>query len=164
MVSLVGINLPEFDLPASNGISVNLARLTGTSVLFCYPYTGRPGHANPPNWDDIPDAHGSTPQALAFSKIYNEFIALQVKVFGLSFLTNEWQQDFATRNGLPYPLLSDESKTFSSALQLDTFKSGSQHFLSRRSLIIENGTILHDMFPITQPERNAAEVLALLKK
>jgi peroxiredoxin len=163
VASLVGTRLPDVDLPASNGSSVNLARLTGTTVVFFYPYTGRPDHPNPPGWDDIPGAHGSTPQALAFSKLYSEFLRLDVKVFGLSFQPREWQSDFVTRNALPFQLLSDEARAFSNALRLETFSAGNHDYLARRGLIIENGTIRHDMFPVTSPERHAAEMLILLE-
>lgn len=163
MVSLVGLQLPDISLRASDGSSVNLARLTGRTVLFCYPYTGRPDHPNPPGWDDIPGAHGSTPQALAFSRLYRDFLKLDVNVFGLSFSTHAWQNDFANRNALPYLLLSDETRAFSNALQLQTFVAGNHDYLARRGLIVENGTIRHDMFPVTSPERHAAEMLVLLE-
>jgi peroxiredoxin len=164
VASLVGLPLPDMDLQANDGSWVNLARLSGTTTLFCYPFTGRPGHPNPPGWDNILGAHGSTPQALAFSKIYSQFENLHVKVFGLSFLSTEWQHDFASLNHLAFPLLSDESQDFSKALQLETFVAGPAKYLSRRSMIIENGTIRHDMFPVVRPEENALDMLAVLKR
>jgi peroxiredoxin len=164
VASLVGAHLPDMELQAHDGSWVNLARITGTTVLFCYPFTGRPGHPNPPDWDNIPGAHGSTPQILAFSKLYSEFEKFHVKVFGLSFMSTEWQNDFAARNELAYPLLSDENQEFSKALRLETFTAGTTKYLSRRSMIIENGTIHHDMFPVTRPEEDASSILAVLKR
>lgn len=163
MARLVGTRLPDLDLEAHDGSWVNLARLSGVTVVFCYPFTGRPGHPNPPGWDNIPGAHGSTPQALAFSKLYREFQTLHAKLFGLSFLSTDWQKDFAVRNVLPFLLLSDTSREFSKALQLETFVAGATHYLSRRCFIIENGFIRHDLFPVEHPERSAADVLAMLR-
>jgi peroxiredoxin len=164
VASRVGIKLPSITLAASDNTKINLATVNGRLVVFCYPFTGRPNYPNPPNWDDIPSAHGSTPQALAFSSLYHEFETLQVKVFGLSFLSTEWQTDFASFHNLPFLLLSDETKFFSRSLNLDTFQAGAKDYLTRCSFIIENGSITHEFFPIPHPARNAEDVLAKLKK
>ena len=58
-----GRRMPDLALPTTAGRSVNFAELSGRAVVFCYPWTGRPGQPNPPSWDDIPGAHGSTPEA-----------------------------------------------------------------------------------------------------
>ncbi|MBS0270185.1 MAG: peroxiredoxin, partial [Proteobacteria bacterium] len=60
---IAGTRLPDVALPATRGASVNLARYQERAVLFAYPMTGTPGVANPPDWDVIPGAHGSTPEA-----------------------------------------------------------------------------------------------------
>lgn len=164
MASLVGTHLPDMELQAHDGSRVNFAHLTGTTVLFCYSFTGRPGYPNPPNWDNIPGAHGSTPQALAFSKLYSQFEKYHAKVFGLSFQPTEWQRDFASRNQLAFALLSDERHQFSNALQLDTFAAGTESYLSRRSMIIENGIIIYDMYPVVRPEENASDMLVVLMR
>jgi peroxiredoxin len=161
--TVVGASLPDIALPSTQGTPVTLASVKGTSVLFIYPYTGRPGHPNPLGWDDIPGAHGSTPQALCFSKSYDEFQTLHVKVFGLSFATHEWQQDFASRNNLRYALLSDHGRTFAAALNLSTFKAGGENYLTRRCFIIRDGVVIHDIFPVTSPAENAHDVLRILK-
>ena len=141
---------------------VNLAMVSGRVVVVVYPFTGRPGFPNPPDWDNIPGAHGSTPQCLAFSAAYEEFAKRDVKLFGLSFQDKEWQQDFVARNNLAFPLLSDEHQEFAKSLGLDTFKAGEKDYLCRRALICRNGSVTHDVFPVAMPENNAADVLALL--
>jgi peroxiredoxin len=163
VASLVGTHLPDVELPAHNGEQVNLSAIVGTSVVFCYPFTGRPNHPNPEGWDTVPGAHGSTPQALAFSTLYHEFVTLHVKVFGLSLLSSDWQKDFATRNHLPYQLLSDSNQTVTRRLSLETFRAGPDEYLARRTIIISNGVIQHDIYPVFHPEQNAADVLALLR-
>jgi peroxiredoxin len=155
--------MPDVLLPSTAGAPVNLSMLKGRAVVFCYPFTGRPGHPDPQGWDDIPGAHGSTPQALAFSKLYGEFRNLGAKILGLSFLSTEWQQDFAARNQLPFPLLSDEQRDFANSLGLTAFKAGEQDYLTRRTFIIKDGVIILDVFPVSNPEENAPDVLRLLK-
>lgn len=161
--SLKGRSLPPVNLMATTGETISLHALPGKSVLVIYPYTGVPGVPDPEGWDHIPGAHGSTPQALAFSYRYQEFVTLNVKVFGLSFQDTIWQQEFVARNQLAFPLLSDFEGQFATALSLDTFTAGSKKFLTRRTFIIENGMITHDFYPVLKPAANAEDVLQVLK-
>jgi peroxiredoxin len=163
VVSLVGTKLPDIGLLSTSGDVINLAAAGGKSVLVIYPYTGVPGVPDPEGWDDIPGAHGSTPQALAFSYRYQEFVTLDVKVFGLSFQDTIWQKEFVARNQLAFPLLSDSEGLFAKALSLETFSAGAKKFLTRRTFIIENGLITYDFYPVPKPEANADEVLQVLK-
>jgi peroxiredoxin len=68
--------LPRIFLPATTGAAVCLADESGLSVLIVYPWTGRPGHPNPPNWDYIPGAHGSTPELQGFRDHAADFTQL----------------------------------------------------------------------------------------
>ena len=163
MRHLVGRRLPYVDLPASSGMPVNPAKLPGLAVLFCYPWTGRPGYPNPPHWDDIPGAHGSTPQALAYSDAYGNFRRLGVRVFGVSFQDSEWQQEFVKRNGLAYRMLSDAGRRFSAELGLPLVITGDVEYLQRLTLVAQDGVIGAVRFPVREPERDAAEVFDLVQ-
>lgn len=163
MGHLVGRRMPSVDLEATSGSPVNPAKILGPAVLFCYPYTGRPGFADPPNWDHIPGAHGSTAQALAYSAAYGQFRRLGVKLYGVSFLDTEWQRDFVTRNGLTYRLLSDASRQLASRLGLPFFETGGRAYLQRMTFIIHDGVIIAMRFPVTEPERDAEMVLEMLQ-
>ena len=162
MQHLVGRKLPAVSLPASSGGPVEMARLPGLAVIYCYPWTGRPGYPNPPHWDEIPGAHGSTPQAQAYSKAYKSFRTLGVRLFGLSFQDTAWQQEFAARIGLTFPLLSDAQHEFSSALGLPVFSTGGVDYLKRLTLIINDGTVEALRFPVPVAEKDAEETLALI--
>lgn len=159
---LVGISLPAVNLVATSGLVIDLPQLQGISIIFCYPYTGRPGYPNPRGWDDIPGAHGSTPQALAYSKLYPEFRKLGVSIFGLSIQDTEWQRDFVERNALGFALLSDADRKFSQALGLPTFRAGDEEFLRRLTMVVENGVPTMIRYPVEKPEKDAEEVLQLL--
>ena len=162
MQHLVGRRMPNVELEATSGSPVNPSKIISAAVMFCYPYTGRPGYADPPNWDHIPGAHGSTPQALAYSEAYGHFRRLGVKLFGLSLLTTEWQKEFVARNGLTFRLLSDHDMAFQSRLGLPMFETGGELYLQRLTFILHDGIISSVRFPIPEPERDAAEVLAAL--
>ncbi len=162
-ITIIGCHLPDIKLTATTGESISLSTLPGKSVLFIYPYTGVPGVPDPEGWDHIAGAHGSTPQALAFSYRYREFSTFNVKVFGLSFQDTTWQKAFVERNQLAFPLLSDHKAKFTNALSLDTFKAGEKNFLTRRTFIIDTGVIAHDFYPVPKPAANADDVLQVLK-
>jgi peroxiredoxin len=163
MPSLIGRNIPDVSLRSTDGDLVNLAKSAGIAVFFFYPYTGKPGHPDPTGWDEIPGAHGSTPQSLAFSGSYSAFTIMDVKVFGVSFQTTDWQKEFVERNKLGIPLLSDSNRLLSEALGLEVFKAGDESYLARRTIVANNSLITHDFYPIPHPEQNAAEVLKALQ-
>ena len=163
MSHLVGRSLPSIPLKSTSGDLVNVAVLPGQTVLFCYPYTGRPGVADPPGWDDIPGAHGSTPQSIAYSKTYGEFQRLGINVFGLSLQSSAWQAEFVERTALQVPLLSDEHSLFSTSIRLPMFKAGDQSFIRRITLLIRSGTIIGARTP-EQPELDAEQALALVRQ
>lgn len=163
MEQFIGVGLPDVGLLATDGRMINPSRETGVCVFFCYPYTGRPGYADPERWDDIPGAHGSTPQALGFSEACETYQKLNVKVFGVSFQDAFWQREFVERNALQVPLLSDHARKFSTALRLETFKAGADDYLERVTLIAIDGTIVAARFPVEAPGMDAIETLQLIE-
>ena len=163
VADLTGQRLPSLYLPSTDATKINPGQLTGVCVVVIYPWTGRPGFANPENWDLIPGAHGSTPQLLAYSSLYEHFQNLSVKLFGLSQLSTDWQQDFVARNALAFPLLSDAGTDFAKALNLATIETGGQKYLQRRTLVARDGIILQDRTVMTSPETDAQTVLAYLQ-
>jgi peroxiredoxin len=160
---LKGRTLPDVDLVSTLGGTVNLSRARGYSVVFICPWTGRQGHDNPAGWDDIPGAHGSTPQILSYNKMLQQFAEIPCQVYGVSSLRPAWQKQFAENNGLSFALLSDEQEAFSRALNLDWFQAGARRFLNRRTLIARNGVVQMDRQSIGHPEDDAGQSLALLR-
>ena len=71
---IAGTRLPDVALPATFAAPVNLARYQERAIVFIYPFTGTPGEPNPPDWDTIPGAHGSTPEAEGFRDQYAAFL------------------------------------------------------------------------------------------
>ena len=152
--------MPSLDLPSTDGGSVNLAEFDARSVLFIYPFTGRPGQPDPPNWDDIPGAHGSTPQAQGFARLHPAFIEQDYHVFGVSSQVTSYQQEAVERLALPFPLLSDASFRLADALKLPRFETGEVAYLRRMTLMIEYGKIRQAFYPTHPPEACAREALA----
>lgn len=154
------MRLPSADLPSTDDTHVNPGLIRGRAVIFVYPYTGKPGVPDPPGWDSIFGAHGSTPQSLAYSKAYPEFRKLSVKLYGLSNQDTAWQKEFVARNQIAFPLLSDEGGDFARAVPLATFRAGEQSYYVRRSFLVENGEVLFDRQHVMPPEDDASFLLA----
>ena len=161
---LEGMSLVRIALPSTDGATVELDSLTGLSVIYIYPMTGRPGVPLPDGWDGIPGARGCTPQSCNFRDHYTELTALGSAVFGLSVQDSEYQREARDRLHLPFQLLSDSSLQLKSALRLPTFRVNGLELYKRLTLIVERGKIEKVFYPVFPPDKNAEEVLAWLKQ
>ncbi|WP_295555538.1 peroxiredoxin [uncultured Hyphomicrobium sp.] len=159
---LPGRELPDLALPATDGRDLSLTALNGRWIVFIYPWTGRPGLPNPPHWDDIRGAHGSTPEAEGFRDAYASFRAAGFDVLGLSGQTAADQQEFADRVRLSFPLLSDLEGKLRVALSLPTFETGGVTYLKRLTLVIRDGHIDRVVYPVHPPHTHAQDLLATL--
>ena len=162
---LFGLQIPAFSLMSTAGILVDLASISGRTVVYCYPLTGRPDVDNiPQGWNQIAGARGCTPQSCAFRDRYQELKALGVKCFGLSGQSTEYQQEVVKRLHLPFELLSDLELAFTKSLNLPTFELDSRTFIKRLTLILSSGRIEKVFYPVFPPDRNAEEVINWLSK
>ena len=157
-----GIRLPSVSLPATDGSMIDLAKRPGRLLLIVYPYTGRPGHPNPPRWDETEGAHGSTPELEGFRDLADDFAARGIALFGLSRQNTGWQSELAERLELTFPLLSDREDRLWPALGLETFETGGEIYLARITLLIEDGIVLR-RFHAPDPANHAARMLTLLR-
>jgi peroxiredoxin len=156
---VTGLMLPDIALPSSRGGTVNLSTRKGAAVVYVYPWTGRSGVADPPGWDEIPGAHGSTPETEGFRDHYLMFRAQRIEVFGLSTQSCEHYSELIGRLAVPFSLLSDETFGFQEALTLPTFEAGGTPYLKRLTLFVRDGRIAHTFYPVERPEAHAREVL-----
>lgn len=158
-----GMLLPPIGLPATDGQEVDLATLPGRSVVAVYPWSGRPGAPNPPDWDDIPGAHGSTPELEGFRDRHARFAQHGTRIFGLSRQTTDYQRELVARLALPFPILSDARGSFSESLSLPTFRTGRETYLKRLTLVAQDGRIEQVFYPVPDPAGHAADVLSWLE-
>lgn len=161
---LEGARFPDLALPATDGTSVNLGTLSGRTVVFAYPMTGKPGVALPDGWDLIPGARGCTPHACAFRDLHADLAAAgAARVFGLSAQSSSDQKEAADRLHLPFPLLSDEALALAGTLRLPVMEVEGRVLLKRLALVADDGVIVKVFYPVFPPDRNAGDVLAWLK-
>ena len=155
---LTGAKLPDLVLPSSQG-AVNVRDF---EVLYVYPCTGKPGVPSLPGWDEIPGARGCTPQSCGFRDHNAELTALGLRVAGVSAQSLDDQLEFAERNQMPFPVISDEWLDLARDPGLPTFDLEGLTLYKRMALVAERGRIVKVFYPVFPPDRNAEEVLAWL--
>ncbi len=126
-----GTPLPAVRLRSTDGTDICLADHKGRLVLFVYPWTGRPDQPDPPHWDEIPGAHGSTPEIEGFRHLVGEFAEFEIALFGMSNQKPDYQREMVERLNVPFPILSDANGKFAKALGLPSFETGGMNFLIR---------------------------------
>ena len=144
-----GRRMPDIALPTTRAAASALRRLPGRAVVYCYPWTGRPGLPNPPDWDDIPGAHGSTPQLEGLRDLHAGFVQVGAALFALSTQSTDYQREMAARLRLPFEIVSDEAFALQQALALPTFETGGVRYLKRLTLAIRDGRIERVYYPVT---------------
>ena len=156
---LVGLELPSLVLQSSLG-EVNVRDF---DVVYIYPRSGRPGVPLLPGWDETPGARGCTPQSCAFRDVHGELASLGVRVAGLSAQSLEDQLEFAERNAMPFPVVSDPERRLGEALGLPTFEIAGLTLYKRLTLVAEDARIVKVFYPVFPPDANAGDVLAWLR-
>ena len=156
---LIGLELPDLTLESSAG-AVNLRDL---DVIYVYPRSGRPEQPMLPGWDETPGARGCTPQSCAFRDLHGELAKLGVRVAGLSVQSLDDQREFAERNHMPFPVVSDPDLRLGTALGLPTFEISGLTLYKRCTLVAEDARIVKVFYPVFPPDANAGDVLAYLR-
>lgn len=159
---LVGLRLPDIALQATNGELINLSKIEGTLVVYCYPMTGRPDVPLPDGWDKIPGARGCTPQSCSFRDHYQELKALGADVVGLSTQPTDYQQEMVSRLHLPFKVLSDSNFLFTNALSLPTFVAANQTLLKRITIISRDSVIQAVHYPVFPSDKDPEWVMSHL--
>jgi peroxiredoxin len=161
---LQGSPLPDLVLPSTQDGSMGLATAAADRlVAYVYPRTGVPGQPLLPGWDDIPGARGCTPQSCAYRDALAEFSDLGAAIVGVSAQSPDEQREFAAREHIPFPLLSDAGFQLAAALRLPTFEVEGVTLYKRLTFIAEAGKILKVFYPVFPPDRDATEVLGWLR-
>ena len=159
---LEGMDLPSLVLPSTGGAPVDLSKLPGRLVIYCFPRAGQPGVSSPVGWDKIPGARGCTPQSLAFRDHHHKIRSLHAEVCGISAQSPEAQGEIAARLQLPFALLSDEKLELARALKLPTFEADGMLLIRRLTLIVTEGAIEKVFYPVFPPDKSADEVIVWL--
>ncbi len=126
--------------------------------------TGTPGRPLPHGWDDIPGARGCTPQSCAYRDAIGEFETRGAALLGISTQSAAEQAEFAAREHIPFPLLSDAGLRLAEALGLPTFEVEGRTLYRRLTFVAAAGRIVKVFYPVFPPDRDAATVLGWLEE
>ena len=153
---LRGAKFPSLELSATNGKNYRLDEaLKNPTVMFVYPRSGDPKHPASPEWDEIPGARGCTPQACSYKKEFSFFDSLSIQLFGLSVQSTEYQNEFVSRNELPFPILSDQSLELTQRMEFPTFEFNGLILIQRMVLFIREAQIEDFIYPVFPPKNSA---------
>ena len=161
---LTGLTLPSLTLKTTVNSCVDLAGLTGTTVFYFYPMTGQPDVPLPPGWDAIPGARGCTPQSCSFRDHQIQLAQFQSQVYGISTQSSDYQAEVKQRLHLPFELLSDQSLTLKSQLNMPTFEVQGMELYKRVTLICVDSMIKKVFYPVFPPDRNAQDVVSWIQQ
>ncbi len=140
---------PDFALPDGNGKIHRLSDYRGKMVvLYFYPKDFTPG---------------CTAEACNLRDNYQSLTEKGLVILGVSYDTPQKHQEFASKYNLPFPILSDTTKTVAQAYGA---KGGMFGFIGPKRityLIDEGGRILH-VFDKVQTKSHAQQILDFLKQ
>jgi peroxiredoxin Q/BCP len=150
--SAVGLEVPDFSLPATGGQTFRLAELRGTPlVIYFYPKDSTPG---------------CTTEAQQFRDLHAEFVKAGASVWGVSRDSVKSHENFKTKLGLPFDLLSDGDETACALFDVIKLKNmyGKQvKGIERSTFLIDRaGRLAHEWRGI-KADGHAAAVLAALQ-
>jgi thioredoxin-dependent peroxiredoxin len=148
----IGSKVPDFTLPATGDQEIRLKKLKGKNVvLYFYPKDSTPG---------------CTTEGHEFSELHAEFDKLGTEVFGVSRDSIKSHENFKTKQGFPFELLSDQDETLCQMFNVIREKN----MYGKKVMGIERSTFLIDARGVLRQEwrkvkaaGHAAEVLEALK-
>ena len=93
---LTGLAVPDFSAPATGGITFRLSAALGKSVvLYFYPRDNTPG---------------CTDEGRQFNELYSKFRKLDCEIYGISRDSLRAHENFKSKQGFSFELLSDENE------------------------------------------------------
>jgi len=144
----IGDKAPNFTSVDEKGNTVKLQDYEGKKlVLFFYPKASTPG---------------CTAEACDLRDNYQSFLAKGYAVLGVSADSAKRQQNFITKNELPFPLLADEDKTVISAFGVwgpKKFMGREYDGIHRTTFVIDEKGIIEDVISKVKTKEHAKQIL-----
>ncbi len=142
---------PDFELESDTGESVRLSQLRGRPVvLYFYPR------------DDTP---GCTKEACAFRDAYDDYLARDAVILGVSRDTTDTHRKFKAKHDLPFTLLSDPdhavAEKYGVWAEKTMYGRKTMGIVRSTFVIAPDGTVAKAMYGV-RPAGHADEVLAAL--
>ena len=140
MATAIGQPIPDVELPATGGKTLKLSDFRGQRlVLYFYPKASTPG---------------CTLEGLDFTAAADEFAALNTAILGASRDGIKAQENFKTKQGFSFELLSDKDETLCRAFDVIKLKK----MYGKESLGVERSTFLVDEQGVLRQEWRGVKV------
>lgn len=150
--SAVGLEVPDFSLPATSGKTFRLIALRGQPlVLYFYPKDSTPG---------------CTTEAMQFRDHYASFEGARCSLWGISRDSIKSHESFKAKLGLPFDLLCDADELACRLFDVIKMKNmyGKQVLgIERSTFLIDASGRLAKEWRGVKADGHAAEVLAALR-
>jgi peroxiredoxin Q/BCP len=144
----VGDKAPDFKSQDQEGNEIQLSDYKGKKlVLFFYPKASTPG---------------CTVEACNLRDNYQEFLAKKYAILGVSADSAKRQQNFATKNDLPFPLLADEGKTVIEAYGIwgpKKFMGREYDGIHRTTFVIDGEGIIENVITKVKTKEHTSQIL-----
>lgn len=151
-VSAIGLEVPDFTVPATGGDFTLSAHRGHPVVLYFYPRDNTPG---------------CTTQAQQFRDLHAEFVKAGCVVMGISRDSLKSHEGFKRKFGLPFELISDIEGTL--CRMFDVVKNKMMYGkkvlgIERSTFLIDANGVLRQEWRATKADGNAAAVLDAIMK
>lgn len=148
----IGMQAPDFTLPANTGETVTLSSLRGKKVvLFFYPKD---------------NTSGCTKEACSFRDLYQQFLDAGTLVYGISRDTVSSHEKFAAKYDLNMPLLADKGGVVCDeygVLYDKTMYGKPVRGLERSTFVIDEDGKVVNVYRKVKVDGHADEVLAYVQ-
>jgi len=144
----IGESAPNFDSKDEKGNTVKLSHYKGKKlVLFFYPKASTPG---------------CTVEACNLRDNYQTFLAKGYAILGVSADSAKRQQNFITKNELPFPLLVDEDKSVINAFGVwgpKKFMGREYDGIHRTTFVIDEDGIIEQVITKVKTKEHTKQLL-----
>lgn len=144
----IGVPAPNFEAKDQQGNSIKLSDYSGKKlVLFFYPKASTPG---------------CTAEACDLRDNYERFLAAGYDVLGVSADSGKRQQNFITKNELPFPLLADEDKAVIMAFGVwgpKKFMGKEYDGIHRTTFVIDEKGVIEDIITKVKTKAHTSQIL-----
>ncbi len=145
-----GDNAPQFSALDEKGNIIQLKDYSGKKlVLFFYPKASTPG---------------CTVEACDLRDNYNLFLEKGYDVLGVSADSAKRQQNFITKNSLPFPLLADEDKSVIEAFGVwgpKKFMGREYEGIHRTTFVIDENGLIEEVIQKVKTKEHSAQIIEL---
>ena len=149
--TLTGLDVPDFSAPATGG-PVTLSALRGRAVvIYFYPKDSTPG---------------CTTEAMQFRDLHAEYIAAGAVILGVSRDSLKSHENFKTKLGLPFELISDGDEAVCrqfGVIRQKMMYGKTVHGIERSTFLIGRDGRVAREWRAVKADGHAAEVLAAVR-